>query len=168
MLTTRTLGTHGLTVTAAARAAVAVAASCLVLGACVQSRVGAYRDASIAQGPAGFLSAVGGDRVVFEKGRMVHYPIPFVWSGGAYLWQVHASKLVKGAVLTLPDSGVDAVYQRFTHPVGSGVRDLRGTITIRDVSASRVVADVALRSDAADWSVRERVTYRWGTPEQRF
>src|SRR5215207_6159100 len=93
---------------------------------CVQRRVAFYPRATIATGPAGFLSAARGHQMVFENGRLVHYPLPFVWSGGAFLWQADSARVRPGAVFALPDSGIRAVYQPFTHPVRHGYEDVRG------------------------------------------
>ena len=130
------------------------------LGGCIQRRVAFYRAATIATGPAGFLSAAPGRQMVFENGRMVHYPLPFVWSGGALLWQTDSARVRPGAVFTLPDPLVRAVYQRFTHPVGRGYGDVRGTIRVLSVDSLRVVVEARVRSDSGHWSTEERIRYR--------
>jgi hypothetical protein len=131
---------------------------------CVQRRVAFYPNATIATGPAGFLSAAPGHQVVFENGRMVHYPIPFVWSGGALLWQTDSSRVWPGAVFTLPDPLVRAVYQRFTHPVRGGYGDVRGTIRVLAADSLHVVVDANVRSDSGRWSTAARIRYRRQPP----
>ncbi|HKH92534.1 MAG TPA: hypothetical protein VKA54_12060 [Gemmatimonadaceae bacterium] len=131
---------------------------------CVQRRVAFYPQATIATGPAGFLSAAPGSQVVFENGRMVHYPIPFVWSGGALLWQTDSARVRPGAVFTLPDPLVRAVYQRFTHPVRGGYGDVRGTIRVLAADSLHVVVDASLRSDSGSWSTATRIRYRRRRP----
>jgi hypothetical protein len=131
---------------------------------CVQRRVAFYPQAIIATGPAGFVSAKRGDQMVFESGRMVQYPIPFVWSGGAFLWQTDSARVRPGAVFTLPDSGIRAVYQRFTHPVRFGYEDVRGTIRVLEVDDLHVVVDARVRSDSGGWNTATRIRYRRQAP----
>ena len=131
---------------------------------CVQRRVAFYPRATIAAGPAGFVSAAPGRQMVFENGRMVHYPIPFVWSGSAFLWQTDSARIRPGAVFALPDSGVRAVYQRFTHPVRFGYEDVRGTIRVLEVDELHVVVDARVRSDRGGWATAGRIRYRRHAP----
>ena len=131
---------------------------------CVQRRVAFYSGATIARGPAGFISAAPGSQMVFENGRMVHYPLPFVWSGGAFVWQIDSVRVRPGAVFTLPDSGVRALYQRFTHPVGRGFEDVRGTIRVLQADSLHVLVDARVRSDSGRWSTATRIRYRRKTP----
>ena len=136
----------------------------VAIAGCVQRRVAFYTGATIATGPAGFLSAAPGRQMVFENGRMVHYPIPFAWSGGALLWQTDSARVRPGAVFTLPDPGVRALYQRFTHPVRSGYGDVRGTIRVLSVDSVHVVVEATVRSDSSGWSTDSRIRYRRRAP----
>ena len=136
----------------------------VVLAGCVQRRVAFYPRSIIATGPAGFLSAAPGEQMVFENGRMVHYPIPFAWSGGALLWQADSARVRPGAVFTLPDPHVRAVYQRFTHPVRHGYGDVRGTIRVIAVDSLNVVVEAKVRSDSGDWSSDAKIRYRRRAP----
>jgi hypothetical protein len=131
---------------------------------CVQRRVVFYPQAIIANGPAGFASARRGDQMVFEMGRMVYYPIPFVWSGGAFLWQTDSARVRPGAVFSLPDPGVRAVYQRFTHPVRFGYDDVRGTIRVLEVDELQVLVDARVWSDSGGWATATRIRYRRQAP----
>jgi hypothetical protein len=131
-----------------------------LLTSCIQSRVGAFAPAAIVRNGAGFLIAGPGSRMVFESGRMVHYPLPFVWSGSAFLWEVDSARVIPGTVLTLPDPAVTAVYQPFGHPMKGGYYDIRGTIRIESVHDGATTADINVRSDSAGWSMRERREYR--------
>ena len=91
---------------------------------------------------------------------MVHYPLPFVWSGSALLWQIDSSRVRPGAVFVLPDSGIRAVYQPFTHPMRHGYEDVRGTIRVLEVDDSHVVVDAKVRSDSGRWIDARRIRYR--------
>ena len=144
-------------------AVVSLALLATTLG-CVQNRVAFYPGATIATGPAGFLSAARGHQVVFENGRMVHYPLPFVWSGSAFLWQADSTRVRPGAVFTLPDSGIRAVFQPFTHPVRHGYEDIRGTIRVLEVDDVHVVVDARVRSDSGGWTTATRIYYRRQAP----
>jgi hypothetical protein len=44
--------------------------------ACIQRWERVYPRAQIATGPVGLIHAAPGDRVVFERWRFVHYPMP--------------------------------------------------------------------------------------------
>lgn len=131
---------------------------------CVQRHVVFYSGATIATGPAGFLSAARGHQMVFENGRMVHYPLPFVWSGSAFLWQADSARVRPGAVFALPDSGIRAVYQPFGHPVRHGYEDVRGTIRVLSVDELQVVVDARVRSDSGRWATSTRIRYRREAP----
>jgi hypothetical protein len=140
----------------------------LAQGACVQRWERAYSGARIAAGPAGINRASPGDRMVFERWRFVHYPLPFVVGGENFSWEVDQSRVREGAVLRLPDPAVRAEYQRFGHPARPGKRDVRGTITFVRVSPRELVADLDVASDSAEWKMTKRVRYeRRPVPPER-
>jgi hypothetical protein len=141
------------------------AAALVLLGGCVKSSVAVYRQAAIAPNDWGLMTARPGTRIVFERGRITRYPIPFVWSGGTLLWDVAPEQVVAGAVFTLPDTAITAIYQRFGHPMRQGFHDVRGTIRLIEVADDHVTADVRVRSDSARQAVNGRVRYVARSPD---
>lgn len=131
----------------------------LAQAACVQRWERAYSGARIATGPVGINRAAPGDRMVFERWRFVHYPLPFAVGGENFSWEVDESRVREGAVLRLPDPAVRAEYQRIGHPARAGQRDVRGTITFVRVTPRELVADVDVASDSAKWKMTKRVRY---------
>jgi hypothetical protein len=67
-------------------------------------------------------------------------------------------------VLTLPDSGIRAVYQPFGHPVRHGYEDVRGTIRVLSVDERQVVVDARVRSDSGGWTSAGRIRYSREAP----
>lgn len=140
----------------------------LTQAACVQRWERAYSGAQITTGPVGLTRATPGDRMVFERWRFVHYPLPFAVGGENFIWEVDESRVREGEVLRLPDPAVLAEYQRIGHPARRGPRDVRGTITFIRVSPRELVADVDVASDSARWKMAKRVRYeRRPVPPER-
>ena len=140
----------------------------LVQAACIQRWERAYSGAQIATGPVGLTRATPGDRMVFERWRFVHYPLPFAVGGENFIWEVDESRVREGSVLRLPDPAVRAEYQRIGHPARRGPRDVRGTITFVRVSPRELVADLDVASDSAQWKMTKRVRYeRRPVPPER-
>jgi hypothetical protein len=143
---------------------------CLVLAtqaACIQRWDRTYPQARIDVGPVGLIQAVPGDRVVFERRRFVHYPLPFAVSGEKFMWEVANERVREGEVIRLPDGAVRAEYQPIGHPAGRAYRDVRGTITIVRVGQRDVLADVQVASRAGYWRLSRRIKYaRRPTPQR--
>jgi hypothetical protein len=107
----------------------------------------------------GLIRAVPGERMVFERWRFVHYPLPFAVSGENFMWEVDDRRVREGEVIRLPGPDVRAEYQGIGHPARPGKRDVRGTITFLRVGPRDVVADVAVASDSAGWQLSKRVRF---------
>ena len=127
--------------------------------ACIQRWDRTYQQARIVTGPVGINRAAPGDRVVFERWRFVHYPLPFVVGGENFSWEVPDERVREGEVIRLPDPAVRAEYQPIGHPARPGYRDVRGTLTIVRVGERDLLVDVQVASDAAGWRLAKRIRY---------
>lgn len=140
----------------------------LAQAACLQRWERAYTGAQMVRGPVGLIRALPGEKMVFERWRLVHYPLPFAVNGENFMWEVDESRVREGAVLRLPDPAVCAEYQRIGHPARPGPRDVRGTIAFVRVSPRELVADLDVASDSARWKMTKRVRYdRRPVPPER-
>jgi hypothetical protein len=115
--------------------------------ACYQRWERVYPRAQIVTGPVGLIHAGPGDRVVFERWRFVHFPMPFAVGGENFIWEVADERVREGEVIRLPDPAVRAEYQPIGHPAGRCVV-LRGSAALRD--------PVCCRSSGQPLSVRAR------------
>jgi hypothetical protein len=135
--------------------------------ACIQRWDRTYRQARIVTGPVGINRAAPGDRVVFERWRFVHYPLPFVVGGEIFSWEVPEGRVREGEVIRLPDPSVRAEYQPIGHPARPGYCDVAGTLTIVRVGEKDLLVDVQVASDDAGWQLSQRIRYaRRPTPRQ--
>ena len=127
--------------------------------ACYQRWDRMYQQARIDTGPVGLIRAAPGDRVVFERRRFIHYPMPFAVAGEKFMWEVADERVREGEVIRLPDPAVRAEYQPIGHPAGRAYRDVRGTITVVRVGERDVLVDVQVASNAAGWRHSRRIRY---------
>jgi hypothetical protein len=137
--------------------------------ACYQRWERVYPQAQIVTGPVGLIHAGPGNRVVFERWRFVHFPMPFAVGGENFIWEVADERVREGEVIRLPEKGVHAQYQPIGHPAGRAYRDMVGTITFVRVGPRDVLADVDVYSDDAGWRITRRVRYeRRATVPRRY